>query len=312
MTTSPRQTRTDAATSAPVRARLRAGSAGRDRAGPRDCGQSVRDALAGISTEGIERLPDTVDPQRPFVWPAAAWQFPASNNNDFGNERTNDAAHATSPSAAGGRFSAGDSDDWRKLVDGVLKGAPFEKLVGKTYDGLRIEPIYTPRQRRSARSPAAPRRRHGRSCSGSTIPIRRRPTHRRCMTSKTAPPASTLVFAGANGARGFGLPIRPRKLSPKCWTASFSMRASPWSCRSARNRAWRRSTSRNYVEAQGNSAAHLRHPLWSRPARRRAHIGIEHRRVGRDRSGRDRMPSRCLAGDAASRGRSRRRWPRDP
>ena len=36
-------------------------------------------------------------------------------------------------------------EDWRKLVDGVLKGAPFEKLVGKTYDGLKIDPLY-PRQ----------------------------------------------------------------------------------------------------------------------------------------------------------------------
>jgi methylmalonyl-CoA mutase len=39
-------------------------------------------------------------------------------------------------------FASATYDDWRKLVDGVLKGAPFEKLVGKTYDGLRIEPIY--------------------------------------------------------------------------------------------------------------------------------------------------------------------------
>jgi methylmalonyl-CoA mutase len=39
-------------------------------------------------------------------------------------------------------FPTAGYDDWRKLVDGVLKGAPFEKLVGKTYDGLRIDPIY--------------------------------------------------------------------------------------------------------------------------------------------------------------------------
>ena len=44
-------------------------------------------------------------------------------------------------------FAPASYDDWRKLVDGVLKGAPFEKLVGKTYDRLRIEPIY-PRARR--------------------------------------------------------------------------------------------------------------------------------------------------------------------
>jgi methylmalonyl-CoA mutase len=39
-------------------------------------------------------------------------------------------------------FAPASYDDWRKLVDGVLKGAPFEKLVGKTSDGLRIDPIY--------------------------------------------------------------------------------------------------------------------------------------------------------------------------
>ncbi len=39
-------------------------------------------------------------------------------------------------------FAPATYDDWRKLVDGVLKGAPFEKLVGKTYDGLKIDPIY--------------------------------------------------------------------------------------------------------------------------------------------------------------------------
>ena len=39
-------------------------------------------------------------------------------------------------------FPPATRDDWRKLVESVLKGAPFEKLVGRTYDGPRIEPIY--------------------------------------------------------------------------------------------------------------------------------------------------------------------------
>ena len=39
-------------------------------------------------------------------------------------------------------FAPATQDAWRKLVDGVLKGAPFEKLESKTYDGLKIEPIY--------------------------------------------------------------------------------------------------------------------------------------------------------------------------
>src|SRR3954454_13518327 len=40
-------------------------------------------------------------------------------------------------------FPAATREQWLKLVDGVLKGAPFEKrLVAKTYDGLTIQPLY--------------------------------------------------------------------------------------------------------------------------------------------------------------------------
>src|SRR5580698_1075308 len=56
-------------------------------------------------------------------------------------------------------FPQATRDDWRKLVDGVLKGAPFEKLVAKTYDGLKIAPIYARAKGAAAvvgRAPAAP------------------------------------------------------------------------------------------------------------------------------------------------------------
>jgi methylmalonyl-CoA mutase len=39
-------------------------------------------------------------------------------------------------------FPAATRDDWLKLVAQALKGAPFEKLVSRTYDDLRIEPLY--------------------------------------------------------------------------------------------------------------------------------------------------------------------------
>ncbi len=40
-------------------------------------------------------------------------------------------------------FPPASRDQWRALVDAVLKGAPFDrKLVSATYDGLRIEPLY--------------------------------------------------------------------------------------------------------------------------------------------------------------------------
>lgn len=39
-------------------------------------------------------------------------------------------------------FAAPTREQWLKLVDGVLKGADFDKrLVGKTYDGLAIQPL---------------------------------------------------------------------------------------------------------------------------------------------------------------------------
>ncbi|MDI3471005.1 MAG: Methylmalonyl-CoA mutase small subunit, MutA [Pseudolabrys sp.] len=40
-------------------------------------------------------------------------------------------------------FPASDAAHWRKLTEAALKGADFDKrLVGKTYDELRVEPLY--------------------------------------------------------------------------------------------------------------------------------------------------------------------------
>ncbi len=62
--------------------------------------------------------------------------------------------------ALAAEFPAGTREAWLKLVDGVLKGAPFEKrLIARTYDGLAIQPLY-PRAADArpiaARAPAAP------------------------------------------------------------------------------------------------------------------------------------------------------------
>src|ERR1044071_6559213 len=41
-------------------------------------------------------------------------------------------------------FPGATHQQWRKLVDGVLKGAPFDKrLVARTYDGVTIQPLYS-------------------------------------------------------------------------------------------------------------------------------------------------------------------------
>jgi methylmalonyl-CoA mutase len=109
-------------------------------------------------------------------------------------------------------FPAASRDDWRKLVDGVLKGAPFEKLVGKTYDGLRIEPIYQ-RARDAAVIPAR--------AAGAPWQIMQRVDHpdaaaanaQALLDLENGATGLTLVFAGANGARGHGLPPTPEALA---------------------------------------------------------------------------------------------------
>jgi methylmalonyl-CoA mutase len=101
-------------------------------------------------------------------------------------------------------FAPATYDDWRKLVDGVLKGAPFEKLVGKTYDGLKIEPIY-PRARGATpiagRAAAAPWQIMQRVDHPDAAAANAQALH----DLENGATGLTLVFAGANGAYGFGL-----------------------------------------------------------------------------------------------------------
>jgi methylmalonyl-CoA mutase len=101
-------------------------------------------------------------------------------------------------------FAPATYDDWRKLVDVALKGAPFENLVGKTYDGLKIEPIY-PRARGAAPIAGRP--------AGWPWQIMQRIDHPDAVQAnaqavhdlENGATGLTLVFAGANGAFGFGL-----------------------------------------------------------------------------------------------------------
>jgi methylmalonyl-CoA mutase len=101
-------------------------------------------------------------------------------------------------------FAPASYDDWRRLVDGVLKGASFEKLVSKTYDGLRIEPIY-PRAHSAApiagRAEAAPWQVMQRIDHPDAAKANAQALH----DLENGATGLTLVFAGANGARGFGL-----------------------------------------------------------------------------------------------------------
>jgi methylmalonyl-CoA mutase len=113
-------------------------------------------------------------------------------------------ASATDDLRLAADFQPATYEDWRKLVDGVLKGAPFEKLVGKTYDGLKIEPIY-PRARDAApiagRAAAAPWQIMQRVDHPDAAMANAQALH----DLENGAGGLTLVFAGANGAYGFGL-----------------------------------------------------------------------------------------------------------
>lgn len=107
-------------------------------------------------------------------------------------------------------FAPATYDDWRKLVDGVLKGAPFEKLVGKTYDGLRIDPIY----RRATNASPLPGR-----AAATPWQILQRVDHPDAAAAnaqalqdlENGATGLEFEFAGGPGARGFGLSDASKK-----------------------------------------------------------------------------------------------------
>ena len=102
-------------------------------------------------------------------------------------------------------FPPATQAEWRKLVDAVLKGAPFDKkLVSRTYDGLRIEPLLA---RRADASPVA-----GRAPALPWIVMQRidHPDPAKANAEalhdlENGARGLSLVFAGATGAYGYGL-----------------------------------------------------------------------------------------------------------
>jgi methylmalonyl-CoA mutase len=113
-------------------------------------------------------------------------------------------AEPEKPLAFTAGFPAATRDAWRKLVDGVLKGAPFERLGSTTYDGLRIDPL--PERRLNAEPVAA---------RAGSVPwqVLARIDHPDPALANAAARDElenganglSLVFAGAVGEHGFGL-----------------------------------------------------------------------------------------------------------
>ncbi|KQO44900.1 methylmalonyl-CoA mutase subunit beta [Methylobacterium sp. Leaf85] len=94
---------------------------------------------------------------------------------------------------------------WLGLVEGVLKGGDFEKrLVSKTADGIRIEPLYEP-----AAPVAQPMRAPGpwRIAQRVDHPDAQAAHDLAMADLEGGADALNLVFAGAVSARGFGLAV---------------------------------------------------------------------------------------------------------
>lgn len=101
-------------------------------------------------------------------------------------------------------FPKATNEDWRKLVDGVLKGAPFEKLVGKTYDGLKIEPLY-PRARGVAPVVGRPAAAPWQIMQRIDHPDAAAANAQALQDLENGATGLALVFAGGSGGHGFGL-----------------------------------------------------------------------------------------------------------
>ncbi|MDB5650383.1 MAG: mutA [Hyphomicrobiales bacterium] len=102
-----------------------------------------------------------------------------------------------------GNFPAVDEAHWRKLVDHVLKGGSFEKLVGRTYDGLPIQPLYP---RASHATPILPAHEGAWEMLARVDHPDSAAANAQALTDlENGANGLHLVFEGAEGAYGFGL-----------------------------------------------------------------------------------------------------------
>jgi methylmalonyl-CoA mutase len=100
-----------------------------------------------------------------------------------------------------GDFPSTSEQQWRKLVEGALKGGAFDKLVSRSDDGFDIQPIYSRRV-----GPRAPR-------SGGPWRVLARVDHPDAAIANAqalddlanGADGLEIIFAGAAGACGYGL-----------------------------------------------------------------------------------------------------------
>ncbi|CAM5181949.1 methylmalonyl-CoA mutase [Bosea thiooxidans] len=101
-------------------------------------------------------------------------------------------------------FPAPSHDAWRMAVDKVLKGADFEKrLVARSADGIRIEPLYPAAVPAGRALRAEPGRWHVAARLDHPLPQQARELA--LADLEGGADALTISFAGARAARGYGL-----------------------------------------------------------------------------------------------------------
>ena len=111
---------------------------------------------------------------------------------------------AAEPLSFAADFPAATHDEWRRLVESVLKGAPFQRLESKTYDRLTIEPLYD----RAAAARAVTGR-----VPGTAWTLMQRVDHpdpaianaQALEDLENGATGLVMVFAGSVSANGFGL-----------------------------------------------------------------------------------------------------------
>src|SRR5262245_53111784 len=110
-------------------------------------------------------------------------------------------------------FPPATREQWRKLVEDVLKGAPFERrLVAKTFDAVVIEPLYARKaqaQPIAGRPPAAPWSLMQRVDHPDPAAANAEALH----DLENGASGLSLVFAGAVGAYGYGLPASEQAIA---------------------------------------------------------------------------------------------------
>jgi len=123
------------------------------------------------------------------------------------------ADHDPTPLNLASEFPAVTESDWRRLVDGVLKGASYEKkLVTLTADGIALQPIY-PRDAQA--EPVAGARGTNPWGIAATVDHPDPAEANRLALADLEGGADqlTLAFAGSLTARGFGLPAKPEAIA---------------------------------------------------------------------------------------------------